>query len=104
MLYLLSSEKNLSDGEKLFYVLLVSVYLSNQILIILFLITCFLMLRKNLSLFVIIFSFLILNIINLQYESAIEKNNLMLLTECKDNIATIYCVERYLPYEYIADK
>jgi hypothetical protein len=104
ILYLLSSEKNLSDGEKLFYVLLVSVYLSNQILIILFLITCFLMLRKNLSLFVIIFSFLILNIINLQYESAIEKNNLMLLTECKDNIATIYCVERYLPYEYIADK
>ena len=104
ILYLLSKEESLSVIEKLFYVLLISFYFSNQILIILFLIASILILRNNKTFFVIIFSFFILNIINLQYESSKEKNNIMLITECKNNISSIYCIEEYLPYKYFLEE
>ncbi len=99
LLYFLSNEETLTIFEKIIFISLLSFYLSNEILIILLIIYSLLNYGKK-TIFISIFTFLILNIANLQYESnTFVKNNLNIY-ECKNNISSIPCIKNYLPYEY----
>ena len=68
LLYLLSSEEKLSNVEKFAVILLLSIYLSSELLILLFVLYSFFSFRKK-TIFLSVFVFLLLNILNLQYES-----------------------------------
>jgi hypothetical protein len=47
-----------------------------------------------------LFLFLLLNILNLQYESRNYFVNNLNISEYKENISSIACIDNYLPYDY----
>lgn len=99
LLYLLSNEENLSLTEKFAFVFMISIYFSSEILIILLLLSLILSYRKNTT-YIFLFIFLLMNIVNLQYESRNYLENNLNLHECKNSISSIECIKTYLPYEY----
>ena len=100
LLYLLSNEDNSTFIEKLTFVLMLSFYFSNEILILfLILFSTFLIYRKK-TIFIPLFIFLLLNIANLQYESRTYVKNNLNIYECKNTISSIECITNYLPYDY----
>ena len=99
LLYLLSNEENLSNFEKSLSVLLLSFYFSSTVLII-FLILYLILSARRRQIFIPLFTFLLLNILNLQYESRNYINNNLNISECKNNISSIECITTYLPYDF----
>jgi len=99
LLYLLSNEEKLSNFEKFTFILFLSFYLSSELLIF-FLIICSILNYKKKSMFILLFTFLLLNIANLQYESKTYVNSNLNIYECRNNISSVECITNYLPYEY----
>ena len=99
LLYLLSSEEKLSNVEKFAVILLLSIYLSSELLILLFVLYSFFSFRKK-TIFLSVFVFLLLNKLNLQYESRNYTKSNLNISECKNNISSIQCIKNYLPYDY----
>ena len=99
LLYFLSNEETLTNFEKVTFISLLSFYLSSEILIILLIIYSIFSYGKK-PIFISIFTFLILNIANLQYESSTYVKNNLNIYECKNQISSIDCIKNYLPYEY----
>jgi hypothetical protein len=103
LLYLLSNEENLLIFEKFIFILFLSFYLSSELLIF-FLILCSILSYKKKSMFTLLFIFLLMNIVNLQYESRTAVDNNLNILECRNNISSIECITNYLPYEYRINK
>ena len=99
LLYFLSNEETLKNFEKVTFISLLSFYLSSEILIVLLIIYSIFSYGKK-PIFISIFTFLILNIANLQYESSTYVKNNLNIYECKNQISSIACIKNYLPYEY----
>lgn len=99
ILFLLSSEKNLHSYEKLILIFFLSFYFSSEVLMISLIMVTFLSFRKK-SIFNFLFIFLLLNILNLQYESSNYLVNNLNISECKENISSVACIKNYLPYDY----
>ena len=100
LLYLLSNEETLTIIEKLTFVVMLSFYFSSEMLIIFFILfSIFLSYRKK-TIFISLFIFLLLNILNLQYESRTYVNNNLNIYECKNNISSVECITNYLPYDF----
>jgi hypothetical protein len=99
LLYLLSNEEKLSNFEKLTFILFLSFYASSELLIFFVLIYSFFSYKKK-STFILIFTFLVLNIVNLQYESRAYVSSNLDIYECRNNISSVECISNYLPYEY----
>jgi len=99
LLFLLSNEESIPNIEKVIYILLLSMFLSNEILILFLILNSILSYRKK-SKYISLIIFLCLNIINLHYESRYELKNNLEINECKKNISSIECIKNYLPYEY----
>ena len=103
LLYLLSNEEKLSIFEKFTFILFLSFYLSSELLIFL-LIFCSILSYKKKSMFILLFIFLLMNIVNLQYESRTAVDNKLNILECRNNISSIECITNYLPYDYKINK
>jgi hypothetical protein len=99
LLYLLSNEEKLSNFEKFTFILFLSFYASSELLIFFLIIYSILSYKKK-SIFILLFTFLLLNIVNLQYESMDYVSSNLNIYECKNNISSIECISNYLPYEY----
>jgi hypothetical protein len=99
LLYLLSNEEKLSNFEKFTFILFLSFYASSELLIFFVLIYSFFSYKKK-SIFILIFTFLVLNIVNLQYESRAYVSSNLDIYECRNNISSVECISNYLPYEY----
>ena len=99
LLYLLSNEERLSIFEKFTFLLLLSFYLSSELLIFFLLIYSILSYKKK-SIFILLFTFLLLNIINLQYESRSYVSSNLKIYEYRNNISSVGCIANYLPYDY----
>lgn len=99
LLYLLSNEERLSIFEKFTFLLLLSFYLSSELLVF-FLVLYSILSYKKKSIFILLFTFLLLNIINLQYESRSYVSSNLKIYECRNNISSVGCIANYLPYDY----
>ena len=99
LLYLLSNEEKLSNFEKFTFILFLSFYASTELLVFFLIIYSILSYKKK-SIFILLFTFLLLNIVNLHYESMDYVSSNLNIYECKNNISSIECISNYLPYEY----
>ena len=99
LLYLLSNEEKLSNFEKFTFILFLSFYASSELLIFFLIIYSILSYKKK-SIFILLFTFLVLNIVNLQYESRADVSSNLNIYECENNISSVECISNYLPYEY----
>jgi hypothetical protein len=99
LLYLLSNEEKLSNFEKFTFILFLSFYASTELLVFFLIIYSILSYKKK-SIFILLFTFLLLNIVNLQYESRADVSSDLKIYECKNNISSVECVSNYLPYDW----
>ncbi len=99
---ILFSETKLSSLPTLLLVLNISLFLSSEILLVLFL--CSLFVKNNLFMFKkILLIILILNSLNLLIESHHLPIYNLNFESCKNNLSSMACVDDYLPYKFVND-